>query len=63
MSRKYLVDGIEMTARELIQFAEQQYGCQKDEALKYTSVASEELKRHGVNVKEITKQALKEAEK
>lgn len=50
--RQYIVGEIEMTARELIEFAEQQYGCQKDEALKYTSIAAQELKRHGIQVEE-----------
>ena len=49
---KYIVGGVEMSAREMIDFAEQQYGCQSGEALQYTSVAAEELRKHGIEVME-----------
>ena len=51
-TRIYFVDDIEMTGKELIEFAEQQYGCQANECMKFTSIAANELRQHGLEIRE-----------
>jgi len=53
MAKEYIVSGIEMSAKELIDYAEMQYGCQRDKSLRFTSVAARELRKRGHKVKEI----------
>ena len=46
----YLVNGVEMTAQELIDCAERKFGCQTREFVKLTSVAAQVLRERGVSV-------------
>jgi len=50
--RRFKVNNIEMTGKELVDYAYEQYGCQAGKSIKYTSVAAEELKKHGIKVTE-----------
>lgn len=52
MSRTYLVGGVRMSGKRMIDYAEERYACQAGEHIKFTSVAAAELRKHGIDVED-----------